>query len=202
MTHLLLAIVTSSSGTSIGRAAAAEPYECGTSRIGWALPAEDGDIRTLYWATTNATELYFKFTPQQPHSGEAGVPRLLFVFSICFAGRVQPASSPSSAELRVQVLRNFAAALVPDPSVSIMVDKDRQYDLTGPGFKHWTEYPPGCAAGDGCAYSAVLVELPIEILRVIGAGGTAHVTISGVPFALTAEQRRWLTVFLSRITGG
>lgn len=198
----VLAIVVTVSGASISNAATGDAYECGTSRIGWTRPGDDGEIRTLYWATTNSTELYFKFTPHQPQSGEAGVPQLLFVFSICFQGRVMPSSSPSSAELRVQMLRNFAAALVPDPSLSMMVDKDRQYELTGPGFRHWTEYSGGCAVGDSCVYSAVLVELPIEVLRVIGASASAHGTISGVPFELTAEHRRWLTAFIDRITGG
>lgn len=184
-----------------GEAVAAAPSDCGTSRIGWALNRDDAEIHTFYWATTDFSELWLTIRPEQPSLGKPGVPELMLVFSICFHGKVMPSPQPS-AELRIQVNRNFIAALVPDPSLAITIDNDRRYELTGPEFKHWTEYPFGCNVGDSCVYTAVLVDLPTEVLRRMAGATNVRGTISGTPFELTTEHRRRLRAFINRISGG
>lgn len=182
-----------------GNVSATPAPECGVFRIGWALSApKDGEIRELYWATTNYTELWMTLKPRQPTLGQRGVPELLLVVSICFRGRTMP-SPQESAELRVQVNRNFIAAPAPDPHLEIVIDRDIRHELTGSKFKHRTEYPAECRSGDGCVYTAILVDLPIEMLRRIADARTVTGTISGTPFELSDAQRRELETFVRRI---
>jgi hypothetical protein len=198
---MLVAIAAAASLGLPVEAFGAATQECGVFRIGWALnPPTDGEIREFHWDTVNYTELWMPLKPQQSRHGQAGVPDLLFVFSICFRGRTMPPHQ-DSVELRVQVNRNFFAALVPDPQLEITIDSDARYDLTGGDFKHWTEYPNGCRPGDICIYTAVLVDLPVQILRRIVAARMVRGTISGTPFELSGEQRLMLDRFVRRIAG-
>jgi hypothetical protein len=188
-------------GLSEGASAAPDPA-CGVPRIGWSLkPPKDGEIRELYWGIANYSELWMTLRPQQATlaSKQTGVPELLLVFSICFPGKVMPPQR--EAELRVEVNRNFIPAPAPDPRLGITINADGSYDLTGPDFRHSTEYLNGCSAGDLCVYTAELVDLPITILQRMATARTVTGAISGTPFALTEDQLQELGAFVKRITG-
>ena len=64
---------------------------------------------------------------------------------------------------------------------------------------HWTEYPNGCGTGDMCAYSAVLADIPVRLMRGWSDASTLTGALSETPFQITSEQQRMLRVFLSRI---
>ena len=176
------------SGVSL--AAAAQGSDCGVFQIGWALqPPVDGAIRNLYWATTNYTELWMTVHPLQPAIGKPGVPDLLLVFSVCYAGKTMP-SPRREAEIRVQVNRGFIPALVPDPQLLIKIDETGWIDLLGPNFKHSTEYPSSCSPGTICAYTAVLVNVPVALLRQMALATDVAGTLSGTPSTANDLRRQ------------
>jgi hypothetical protein len=109
-------------------------------------------------------------------------------------------SPQRSAELRIQVNRDFIPASVPEPTLQITIDNDL-FDLTGKNFKHWIEYPLGCNPGDCGAYAAVLVDLPTEMLNRFVLATKVKGTLSDIPFELTTEHGHRIGAFIQRLAG-
>lgn len=199
--YLLCLSVLSSVGAADVASAAQAATDCGVFRIGWSLEApRDGELGDLYWATTNYTEVWTTFRPIQATRGQQGVPDILLVFSVCFKGKTLPIPQ-RSVEVRFQLNRNFIPSPFLVPRVEMVIDGATRRELTSAAFKSWIEYPNGCAAGDGCTHSAILVEVPVQELRrwamARGFAGNA----SGTPFELSSTQRQQLGRFLDHISG-
>jgi hypothetical protein len=184
---------------SLGTVSAATA-DCRVPRSGWALkPAKHGEIGELYWATENYSELWITLKPLtiRPKDQRVVVPQILLIFSVCFPGKNLETPAPT-AQIRAQINRDFMPASVSDPALEIAIDNRPFSDLTK-RFPHWTAYPDGCRPGDSCAHEAVIVDVPVTILRDMGAGRIVIGHVSGTRFEVGPTQLEQLGRFVRRI---
>jgi hypothetical protein len=174
--------------------------DCRVPRSGWALkPAKHGEIGELYWATQKYSELWIAFEPLiiRPEDQGVVVPQILLIFSVCFPGKNLEKPVPA-AQIRAQINRDFIPASVPDPALEISIDNRPFSDLTK-RFPHWTAYPDGCRPGDSCPHEAVIVDVPVPILRDMVAGRIVTGDVSGTRFEIGPAQLEQLARFVRRI---
>jgi hypothetical protein len=173
--------------------------DCRVARSGWALkPVKHGEIGELHWATANYSERWITIKPVvRPKEQKAAVPEILLIFSVCFPGKNQQ-SPLSTAQIRAQINRDFIPASVPPPKIEISLSKQPFSELTKL-FPRWTVVADGCLPADGCAYEAIIVEVPISFLGEMAAASVVVGEVSGTQFEITPLQREQLGQFVQVI---
>ena len=174
--------------------------DCRVPRSGWALkPVKHGEIGELHWATENYSERWITIKPFviRPKEQKAAVPEILLIFSVCFPGKSQR-SPLSTAQIRAQINRDFIPASVPPPKLEISLNNQLFSELTKL-FPRWTVVPDGCLPAEGCAYEAIIVEVPTSFLGEMAAASVVAGEVSGTQFAMTPAQREQLGQFVQVI---
>ena len=176
--------------------------ECGVFRNGWSLkPSADGELGQLYWANQGYTESWMTLRPSSSASGGRRNPGIRMVLSVCFEGRIVP-TPLRTVQVRFQWDPGVFIAdgkLVPE--LYLTLNNDRRLALAGPGLKSWLDYSPNCGTGDGCSYSAVIVDVPISELETLSRAHSITGLLSGVAFELSASQIQALSTFKAFVTG-
>lgn len=171
--------------------------DCRAPRSGWALkPVKHGEIGELHWATGDYSERWITIKPFviRPKEQKAAGLELLLIFSVCFPGKSQQ-SPVSTAQIRAQINRDFLPASVPPPKLEISLNNQRFSELTKL-FRRWTVVPDGCLPADGCAYEAIIVEVPTSLLSEIATASVVVGQVSGTRFEITPLQREQLAQFV------
>lgn len=68
-------------------------------------------------------------------------------------------------------------------------------------FPSWTAVPDGCLAADGCAYEAIIVDVPISLLKDMAAAPMVTGDAAGTRFEMTSLQREQLKQFVQAVAG-
>jgi hypothetical protein len=188
-------------GVGSGESPAADAAECGVFRNGWSLkPSADGERGELYWAIQGYTESWMTLRPSNAASGGRRNPGIRMVLSVCFKGRTMP-TPLRTVQLRFQLDPGVFIAdgkLVPE--LFLTLNGGSRLALAGPGLKSWLDYPPNCGTGDGCGYSAVIVDVPVSELETWSRAHSIMGSMSGVSFELSALQIRALSKFKAFVT--
>ena len=175
--------------------------DCRVPRSGWALkPVKDGEIGELHWATENYSERWVTIKPRAigPKDQKAAVPEILLVFSVCFPGR--SLQSPlSTAQIRAQINRDFIPASVPPSKLAISLNNQPFTELTMQ-LPSWTVVPDSCLPADGCAYEAIIVEVPTSLLSEMAAAFVVVGDVAGTQFEMSPLQRKQLGRFVQVVT--
>jgi hypothetical protein len=186
---------------SLGAASTAAA-DCRVPRSGWALrPAEHGEIGELYWAAQNYSERWISIKPYiiRPKDQGPAIPEILLIFSVCFPGKNME-TPVTTVQIRAQINRNFIPAFVPDPKLEISVNNQPFSELTKL-FPRWTAYPHNCLPADSCAYEAVIVEVPLSLLKEIATARVVTGDVSGTRFEITPPQVEQLARFVLLVGG-
>ena len=176
--------------------------DCRIPRSGWALkPVKYGEIGELHWATENYSERWITIKPLVigARDQKAAVPEILLIFSVCFPGKSQQ-SPLSTAQIRAQINRDFVPASLPPPKLEISLDDQPFSELTQQ-FPRWTVVPDGCLPADGCAYEAIIVEVPTSLLKKMAEASALIGDVSGTQFEIAPLQREQLRHFI-QVVGG
>jgi hypothetical protein len=176
--------------------------DCRIPRSGWALkPVKNGEIGELHWATEDYSERWITIKPLviRPTDQKAAVPEILLIFSVCFPGKSQQ-SPLSNAQIRAQINRDFVPASLAPPKLEISLDGQPFSELTQQ-FPRWTVVPDGCLPADGCAYEAIIVEVPTSLLKKVAEASAVIGDVSGTQFEIAPLQREQLRQFVQVIGG-
>jgi hypothetical protein len=196
---LFLGLLTAGSGLS----QAVYSPECGVFRNGWLLrPSPEGELRDLYWAAQGYTESWMTLRLSSNSSSRGpATPGMSMVLSVCFKGRTMP-TPQKTAQVRFQMdPRVVIADQKVVPEVFIALDGLQRRTLAGPGLPASRDYPPGCGTGDGCGYSAVIIDLAVSELEVWSRAHSITGSVSGLAFELSAQQIQSLSRFVAYMTG-
>jgi hypothetical protein len=145
-------------------------------------PAGDGDIRVVYWALRDQSELWLTIEPKSAE-GKPAPPATILTFTRTFAGRV-PGGPPTEVDVRAY------AGLMWAPKIELWVIADgRKIDLAA-------GQTLGLLNGAGSDYLSATIS-PATLERIASA---EHVSGSALGFAfeLTVSQRAALRAFYQR----
>ena len=170
---------------------------------GWVLVPDTRQVKTLYWDLFQTTEVWLRLIPEEP---EGKPPLVSLIFQAYFPGRPErdpytgqprpPKGPPSQLILRAQPL---PLTVVRELTLRLTID-DKRVDLTAPGAKYRYLYP--CSPGEVCGANAVAAEIDASLLRSLIAARLVKGEALGFPIKLTADDRRLLAEFATRIGSG
>jgi hypothetical protein len=150
-------------------------------------PAQDGDIRVVYWELINQTEVWLTLTPNTPRGDP--VPASM-TFAIRFCGK-RPAEPVTGVEVRALAGLLF----VWKQQLGLVLDGRETIPLAGPDVSYSTIYGSAC---DGCV-QGVLATISIDTLKRIASAASISGDLLGTEFVLAPSQRAALARFLERV---
>ena len=149
-------------------------------------PPRDGDVRVLYYALRDLTEVWLTLEPKGPAGEDLPI---MLTFNVAFAGK-RPAAPLTQVEMRAYVGRLWS----PRPELTLVLDGKTTLDVAGPN-------PRTLRGGDAdqSAMLAVVGTLSTDTLNTIGEAHSVSGNALRLPFVLSESQLAAIAAFRERI---